>query len=326
MSGRNDSFFTVVTGYRCCRNQTHATAGINTSYKQQETILRQRKRRGTPQSCFIKDLEKFVEGKLNEGHEVLITLDANEQWEDDGSEIKSMSLRLGLFDIAKERHPEGVPPTYVRYNSSRRIDLLLGTESVLHATTAYGMVLDEVHLFGDHRLQYLDINVKTLLQLNSLDIGSPSSRRLRSTDRKGVKLYCEVVHNHFTRHKVYDRLEKLCGELKSKVVMTMSQMDRYEAIDRDVHRLCTNAEKALKIYTNTKFLWSPALDEAVKEVQHWKLRKKHIANKTKTMELVSSSKSKGIKDNRLMKQKEISASLSDAYKLLRKIQKKDCEK
>ena len=326
MLGRNDSFFTVVTGYRCCKNQTHATAGINTSYKQQETILRQRNRRGTPQSCFIKDLEKFVEEKINDGHEVLITLDANEQWEDDGSEIKSMALRLGLYDIAKERNPEGVPSTYVRCNSSRRIDLLLGTENVLHATMAYGMVLDEVELFGDHRLQYLDINVKALLQLNSLDTGSPSSRRLRSTDIKGVKSYCEVVHNHFTHHKVYERLEKLCGELKTQVVMTMSQMDRYEAIDRDVHRLCTNAEKTLKVYTNAKFLWSPALDEAVKEVQHWKMRKKHVKNNNKTMELVARSKSKGLSDNRNMTKKEIDESLSDVYKTLRKIQKKDCEK
>ena len=108
--------------------------------------------------------------------------------------------------------------------------------------------------------------------------------------------------------------------------MTMSQMDRYEAIDRDVHRLCTNAEKTLKVYTNAKFLWSPALDEAVKEVQHWKMRKKHVKNNNKTMKLVARSKSKGLSDNRNMTKKEIDESLSDVYKTLRKIQKKDCEK
>ena len=50
--GRKNSFLTIITGYRCCKTQTAATAGLTTSYMQQERILRQRKITGTPQNFF----------------------------------------------------------------------------------------------------------------------------------------------------------------------------------------------------------------------------------------------------------------------------------
>ena len=171
-----------------------------------------------------------------------------------GSEVREMALRLGLSDITKERHPEGVPPTYVRSNSARRIDLLLGSSRVLGATMKYGMILNGYEILGDHRPQYLDINIKEILQMNSLDLGSQSSRRLRSTDVKAVKSYCENVHSHFKNHKIYDRMERLYEETKNQVIMTSEQIEKYEALDRDVYRLCTNAEKTIKLFPFTKYV------------------------------------------------------------------------
>ena len=326
ITGRNSSLLTVVTAYRCCKNQTMSTAGITTSFMQQEKILKQRKRTGTPQMCFIQDLEKFVEKKIAEGHDILVNMDANEQWEDVNSTIRVMALKLGLFDIAKERNPDGVPPTYVRSNSERRIDLLLGTEKVLQATMAYGMILNENMILGDHRPQYVDINIKALLQLNAIDIGSPASRRLRSTDIKSVKVYCEKVDKHFKTHDVFSRVEKLWEETSNQVIMTRSQIMRYEAIDRDVFRLCINAEKTLKLFKYTKYLWSPALDTAGIEVKHWKCRRQYLQDASKTAELVNRSNELGIDDKVDSTLGEINTALANAYKSLHKIQKKDCEK
>ena len=87
---------------------------------------------------------------------------------------------------------------------------------MLEATSAYGMVLEGMEILGDHQLQYVDINIKALLQLNSHDIGSPSSRRLKSTDPKCIEKYCETVQKHFKNHNIYARLEKLWDEVKNK--------------------------------------------------------------------------------------------------------------
>ena len=324
--GRNNTRFTIITGYRCVKNQTLKSAGMNSSYMQQERILKQRGITSTPQTSFINDIEKFIRSKLTEGHEVLVTLDANEQWEDKDSSIRSMALRLGLFDIPKERHPEGVPPSYVRVNSGRRIDLILGTEKVLQATCAYGMIMEGLDILGDHRPQYLDLNIKAILELNSYDVGSTSSRRLRSTDPKCVKKYCEVVNTNFNNHNVYKRLEQLWCSTRGQVTMSPAQIKTYEAIDRDVYRLSTNAENGLKLHTQTKYVWSPALDEAVLDIQYWKLRKNNFDNHDKTEQLVRKGTTRGISDNTGYSLTIINDSLKEAYSTLRQIQKKDCEK
>ena len=187
----------------------------------------------------------------------------------------------------------------------------------------YGMILNGYEILGDHRPQYLDINIKEILQMNSLDLGSQSSRRLRSTDVKAVKSYCENVHSHFKNHKIYDRMERLYEETKNQVIMTSEQIEKYEALDRDVYRLCTNAEKTIKLFPFTKYVWSPALDDAVGEVQYWKMRKKHLSNKKKTQELVTSGKSKGIDDTEKNKAHNIEDYLTQAYKSLHQVQRND---
>ena len=74
----------------------------------------------------IVDLQSFIEGKISEGHEILLNLDTNEEWDMDGSRIHEMAMEVNLYDIAKEINPNGVPATYTRANSSTRIDFMLG--------------------------------------------------------------------------------------------------------------------------------------------------------------------------------------------------------
>ena len=326
INGRNNTFFTIITGYRCVKQQTTQTAGMTTTYMQQERILKQRGITSTPQKCFIDDLEKFVRNKVSDGHEILLTLDANEQWEDKNSAIKDLALKLGLYDIPKERNPGGVAPSYVRSNCGRRIDFLLGTENVLKATCKYGMFIEGIDILGDHRPQYLDINIEELLHLNSYDIGSPSSRRLRSTDPMCVGKYCEAVHTHFNNHKVFERMEQLWVEIQNQVTMTPSQVGKYEAIDRDVYRLCKNAEHSLKLHRHRKYVWSPALDEAVSEVQYWKLRKKKYNDQDETVRVVKKGEERGIADDIEHDMPTINESLRQAYSTLRQVQKKDGER
>ena len=105
------------------------------------------------------------------------------------------------------------------------------------------------------------------------------------------------------------------------------QIKTYEQIDRDVYRLYTNAENNIKFFQPRKFVWSPELDEAVKEAQYWEERKKFFSDKEKTKSLVR----KGIKQGYCLLSDEntvrwIQEELKIAYTNLRKIQKKDVEK
>ena len=61
------------------KKQNEKSAGLTSTYMQQERILKQRGITSTPQTSCIDDLESFIKSKLKDGHEVLVALDANEQ-------------------------------------------------------------------------------------------------------------------------------------------------------------------------------------------------------------------------------------------------------
>ena len=328
LRGRNSTYLTIITGYRVCEGQKSKHVGMSTAYMQQEILLRKKGFRKTPQEMFLIDMEKFIEDKIKEGHEIIMNLDANEEWESKNLGFSEMSIRLGLFDLAKERHGKSVPPTYIRKNSKRRLDYMMGSEKVMNNVTAFGMAPGESYLsLGDHRSQYIAVNVANILHLNIYDAISPSSRRLKSNDPKKVSQYIEKVKDNFHSHNVFQRIEELWDTIKTNETMSKKQIKTYEKIDRDVYRLCTNAENNIKFFQPRKFVWSPELDEAVKEAQYWEERKKFFSDKEKTKRLVR----KGIKQGYCLLSDEntvrwIQEELKIAYTNLRKIQKKDVEK
>lgn len=327
IEGRNSTYLTIVTAYRCCKGQSNQTTGMASSFCQQESILKARGIRKSPQTAFIDDLESFVEKKMKDGHEILLNIDANEEWDENRSEIRRLAQRLDLYDIAKEMHPEGVPPTYTRKNVKRRIDFMLGSKQVLQNVSAFGMAPESYEkMLGDHRAQYVDLNVKQLLHLNIHDVGSPTSRRLRSQDPKCIEQYCKKVEKHFKNHNVFERMEELWNITKEHATLSPYHMKLYEAIDRDVHRLCTNAEQSIGHKGPVRYVWSPELDDAMKTIRYWSTRKKYLTDMVKTENLVANGLVSGFIDDKHKSVDDIVSEIQLAYSVLHKVQAKDGEK
>ena len=84
-------------------------------------------------------------------HEILLCLDANEQWESQNSNIREFGQSLGLIDLA-EQIISPAPPTYVRKGVSNRIDFILGTRRVSDCLHNFEMEPDSLAgSCGDHR-------------------------------------------------------------------------------------------------------------------------------------------------------------------------------
>ena len=327
LCGRNNAFLTIITAYRCCAGQSNKNVGTHSSYMQQEILLKRRGVNKTPQEMFIIDLIKLINELSSAGHEILLNLDANELWDSNGSRIRELATRTGLVDIAAEKHVGPVPATYSRANSSRRIDYMLATEGFFKNVRAMGIAPKRYDpILGDHRPQYVDINIHAILHLNAHDIESPTSRKLKSSNPKSVDAYTKTTKSHFLDHNIFQRMERLWVELEKRVTMSPIQIAKYEAIDRDVYRLCTSAENQLRKISHTRYVWSPALDEAVKAVQHWNMRRKYFANTIKSCCIIKEGKEKGMGDDEDMDYEEITSELEQAYAGLKEVQKKDKEK
>ena len=284
---------------------------------QQKTLIKRRGINKTPQESFIVDSIKFIQDLTSKGHEILLNIDANEIWDCRGSRIRELALITGLIDIANHRHEGQVPATYSRINSARRIDYMLGSEGVVKNVMAMGIAsADYDPVLGDHRPQYVDLNIKSILHLDVHDNDTPSSGRLKSSNPKSIETYINKAKEHFTAHNIYNRVEDLWTGLNNKVTLTKSQCESYNAIDRDIYRLCTNAESMIRGHRRTKYVWSPSLETAGNEVRYWTQRQRCFNNRPKSQHLVTKGLEKGMCDDVKMEYEEVTAELTQAYGVL----------
>ena len=327
IKGRNNTLLSIITAYRCCHGVKIDNVGPISALTQQETLLKKRGIDKSPQEMFIVDMMKVITTLTDKGHEIILNVDANELWNVNGSRIRDLATKTGLYDIAKERHGDPVPATYVRKNCRRRIDYMLCSEGVLKNVRAMGIANEQYdQTIGDHRPQYVDIDVQSLLQLNVHDIGTPTARKLRSTDPKCVEKYLLKASENFVNHNIFRRIEILWEELEGQTTMTEIQQQKYEAIDRDVQRSCRNAENLISSLKKTKYVWSPALDAAMKMVRYWKSRKKYFSDREKTEETKRWGHQIGVFDNGVNDIEGLNEEIKLAYASLKEVQDKDRER
>ena len=62
------------------------------------------------------------------------------------------------------------------------------------------------------------------------------------------------VKENLGNHNIFQRMEILWKSLTDKESMTKEQIESYEQIDRDVHRLCVNAENNIKLFHHRKYV------------------------------------------------------------------------
>ena len=73
-------------------------------------------------------------------------------------------------------------------------------------------------------------------------------------------------------------------------------------------------------------MWSSELDTGVRTVQHWKARRNHIDDHTKTKRLIGMAASIGLKDEITKTKGEIHSELKQAYTGLHRTKLKHQEK
>ena len=268
IKGKNDKKLTIFTCYKCPdMNLKHA--GYTTVYMQQYTLLREQgEKNPNPGREFYKDLKNSVSEYIAEGHEVLILIDANEEWKK-SSRIYKFAQTVGLLNTATEMF-ESLPPTFPR--SGKTIDYALVTPDLLEMVTSFTMVPYNKDILGDHRGFVIEIDKKKLFCETSLENEVMTKRKLHTGDIKTCEKYIKKLEKAMTYHKVFERMESLCTNLAGKNKATKRDIIEYEKIYRDVHRLCRNAERTSKKSRSGNVAWSPKVTEVVYICRYWQMR------------------------------------------------------
>ena len=293
LKGRNDRTINIVTGYRC--NNITKSTGETTAWSQQYAISRQRGvETPRPHINFLHDLEKWISPKIIDGEDVIIALDANEEW-NETSKIKTFASKLGLYNIAKQTH-ELLPPS--RPQSKKTIDFVLATERVSDSVRHLSMAPYDLENLGDHRGIMIDLDSKTLFGTEGAQRVHTSKRKLNTNDVTACEKYIEKLKEKFIHHNIFDRTEKLAMELHRKGASNNYLINQYEALHTDIYRACRFAENKCKKLGNSDYYWSPILARAIDIQRYWKLRYSRAqTNLAPTLQMTKYKTKHGIQDD-----------------------------
>ena len=279
LEGQDGRRLTFITGYRICKG---AMKGTTTSCVQQRRVLNnQEMRRGvatsTPDTAFLRqkfveDLTQFILAPKEEGHAIILGVDANETMEEAS---KDHSVRQG--SITQLLEATGLQEVFLaRHN-----------ECLDSTTTTPGRCIDRLAVFGvnvqratllranepavsDHLAMVIDIDLQIMFNNPCSTFARPKPRKLTSTNPDAVSKYIGFLKKQFTEHRIIER----CNALREASLGEFTERHRRQlyALDSQITEIMKGAENQCSTKRPIRNLWSPALQKAGQEVTYWRRR------------------------------------------------------
>jgi hypothetical protein len=195
----------MITAYRVPQDSING-CGYETSAMQQWRKLRaQGIANPQPRQRILDDLLKFASPYEKDGHEIIITIDANSPATD--ARVEKFLDKLNPHNLMAPYLPDIPPTTYQRGNN--KIDHIWGTIGVMTATIGAGIMEFGIGPRSDHPILYVDISLTALCNLPSHSIHDPthpSSRNLWSTDIKAAETYIALVKHDCEMENIATRI------------------------------------------------------------------------------------------------------------------------
>lgn len=280
MEGQGGRKITFITAYRICAGQM---LGIKTSCRQQSKIINNQEiKQGKPASNvdttylrikFNEDLAVFIKALQEDGHAIMLGLDANETPEEASKEndIKYGSIswlleQTGLNEVFDARHQ--VTPDSTTTTPGRFIDRVAVSGIAIQRAT-----LLKAHnpAQSDHLSIVVDLDLQYLFHNACSPLVSPAPRKLTSDNSTSVKKYISFIQKQFQTHKIIERCRRLREACDLNEFNDIHRQQLF-ALDRQVTEILLGAENQCSNKRRMRNIWSPALKKAGQEICYWKQR------------------------------------------------------
>ena len=265
--GRNSKMLTLITAYRV----PDGCKGPSSSYAQQRAMLVTSGRAAQPRQALIQDLIEFIHEALGKGHSIALNIDANESMERPTSGIKHLAVVCGLVDIHQHRNPETKLSSHK--TGSTKIDYVLVSMDLLDFISKAGITDFAQGYQTDHRTMFMDL--KPQYFQGTVKEASPQTYRSFSTKNlKSLQTVQATIEAEWTRRKMTERIYTLSkiSKLDASSLRKPRLAEMWEKLDGEIGIIFNTAERALKIPSKKKYLWSPALAVAGMTRRYWHAR------------------------------------------------------
>jgi hypothetical protein len=351
LRGKDTRKILVITAYRVCR-QTIQSVGVKTSNAQQFRQLSKTFRDADlsgdpiPRHQFIVDLQGWIEHKIGEGHQIILSIDANESFNHtagsftpvpytlekpiplkghDGS-IATLVKTCGLCDPLLHHHPDQPPPpTYDR--GKDKIDFIFASIELLPSVKRSGIFPYNTIFMSDHRPCYLDIDSALAFSESTPQMAPPQYRGLQLQDPRPVAAYIKDLTKQLDYHKITDKAQNLLNRAIDNN-WTESLTDEYEKLDTLITEAMLRAEKNVSKKVSKTYQWSPSLQASISALSYWKLRLSQLHGKAISTHTLNKLYKKTIINPVLQRQlplEEVIKQVRQARATLKEHQKKHVE-
>lgn len=260
LQGKNNIKLRVITAYRPCKP---SSAGPNTAYSQQERFFDITDRAICPRQAVLSDLGAEITQSKNEGDQIVLLMDCNENVENEM--IAAWARQLGLKEgILNLHHQARRQPTYQR--GTVPIDgIFISSTLQLEA----GGYMEFGDFPSDHRAIWADISYINAFGYKMPDVIKPAMRKLKSNDpivrNKWIALYKE----HLKQYNAFN-LQYTCEQMVienqpiHKILLLQSKINNIKNEARKY------ADKHCRKFRTGNVAFSPEVQTAGKAIQLWK--------------------------------------------------------
>jgi hypothetical protein len=270
--GKHGRRLAILTAYRSPRQQ--ATGGFGFYDQQHALLLASGIKKPNVRKQFVLDIVIFIKKLQEDGHDIILALDANEATSDqpDKYGIDFLLQSCKLTDLHTLSHAP--PPATYKYGNNRRIDYILGSEAIAESVVHAGYLpFNDNGISSKHRGLFIDFDHQQVLgQVDN--IVRQANRQLNSEDPITTDLYLAAFKKYADDHDICGRLDDLKLVIHS---MTLHRVrECYNSIDRDMTRAMLHAEKTAR-KPSGRYVWSPELRKHGLLTRYWRLRLRQAA-------------------------------------------------
>ena len=211
--GKHNNTLSIVTAYRTCAGSRQTASLGSTFHRETEFFINQTRDNAT-HTCsknthisarqrFLIDMEEQIRALQDEGHAILLMLDANATITDD-EKFRDMVEKCELLDLHRAN-----PATSTYIGAvARRIDYMFGCNKVWATMTRQGTLAYQEGPQSDHRALYVDLDAHMLLDHHAQDnaIQPPQARILKTGNPEAVAIYQNKMKEYYDQHNMFKRM------------------------------------------------------------------------------------------------------------------------
>jgi len=263
MVGQHGKRAIIVSAYRVCKQDCDITT--NTAMAQQTRLLLQHGNTSpNPRQQFISDLITQVKVWRQQGKEVLIGMDANEDVDSMKSHISCLFAETDLIDIHHHRHLAQPKPATHQCRTSP-FDMIIGSDLFAAALTAAWILPfgNPPLIKGDHRLLGANFHPGILFGSSPIHPSVGLICGINSRHKQHVLHFCKQVIKNCNQ----DHLAEQTATLFSKDTLGETDILELERIDTTLTQILVKANQ--RCHPLSAVPWSPALQQAYLLHRYW---------------------------------------------------------